>query len=445
MTDGSNVTNSDNDVMSDPTEMETSAPLEPMSPDDQQANELPMDEPLSELQEAKILLRELEELSEKRTSPRLDPNVAAGRPTYQSSVHGSGTPGRAVDGGRRTHWAHNSCTHTQTENNPWWYVDLGKTVTVDHVAILNRLDCCTDRITPLDVHVGQSREVTRNARCGGHHRFPIGQSELTVNCNGRRGRYVGIRLPGNHRILTLCEVEVYAAPNRALGRPAVQSSVGWSGFPIRAVDGCRDSNYNQHCCTHTQAQTNPYWYVDLGSQKRVQWVVITDRRDCCSERLSPFTIHIGNSPNVASNPRCGGHHTIPAGKDKDVVNCNGMRGRYVGIRLPGNGRFLTLCEVEVYEGSGYRKRTSDVRGIDVQGCGEHKEGDSWVSDEDNCICDLNEEVCYKVDCGQDGKQQPTKGQDGLWSCPEMPDATSEESEPEIPDGDMESAVDDLQT
>ncbi|XP_078595835.1 uncharacterized protein LOC144872941 [Branchiostoma floridae x Branchiostoma japonicum] len=365
----------------------------------------------------------------------LDPNVAAGRRAYQSSVHGEGIPGRAVDGGRSTSWGHNSCTHTVTENNPWWYVDLGKTVTVDHVAIVNRLDCCAERITPLDVHVGQSTDVARNARCGDHHRFPPGQSELTVDCNGKRGRYVGIRLPGNQRILTLCEVEVYAAPNRALGRPAVQSSVGWSGFPPRAVDGCRDPNYDQQCCTHTQAQTNPYWYVDLGSQRRVQWVVVTNRQDCCHERLSPFTIHVGNSANVASNPRCGGHHVIPAGKDKDAINCNGLRGRYVGIRLPGHGRMLTLCEVEVYEGSGYKKRTSDVRGIEGQGCGEHEEGDAWVSDEDghNCICDLGEDVCYKVDCGDDGEQQPIRDEDGMWSCPEIPDATSEELEPEIPD------------
>ncbi|XP_066273979.1 uncharacterized protein [Branchiostoma lanceolatum] len=350
-----------------------------------------------------------------------DPNIASGRPAFQSSVAHGGSPDRAVDGNRSPNWAQAPCTHTNTENDPWWYVDLGRSVTVDHVAIVNRGDCCSERITPFDVHVGDNTAVARNPRCGGHHHFPLTETERVVHCRGMRGRYVGIRLPGKKRILTLCDVEVYAASNLALGKPTVQSDVAHNGYASRATDGCRDPNYGQQCCTHTPAQSSPWLRVDLGTQARVQWVVLNNRADCCEERLNPFTVHIGNDARVDHNPRCGGHHVVPAGKNKDAINCNGLRGRYVGIRLPGNGRILTLCEIEVYAGTVTKKRTSEVRGTEGQGCGEHKEGDTWVSDDEdghNCICDLNEEVCYKVDCGADGKEQPIKGQDGTWTCPE---------------------------
>ncbi|KAI8491917.1 hypothetical protein Bbelb_302900 [Branchiostoma belcheri] len=183
-----------------------------------------------DIEEVEMLLKELEDLVEeevmagnngiddhmaglfgKRHLPGdlRDPNVAFGRPTYQSSTGHGGVSVRAVDGNRSPHWANNSCTHTNKENDPWWYVDLGRQVTIDHVAIVNLRDR-RKRITPFDVHVGDSTNVASNPRCGGHHHFPLTETEKVVNCGGLRGRYVGIRLPGRKRVLTLCEVEVYA-------------------------------------------------------------------------------------------------------------------------------------------------------------------------------------------------------------------------------------------
>ncbi|XP_078597307.1 uncharacterized protein LOC144873631 [Branchiostoma floridae x Branchiostoma japonicum] len=356
-----------------------------------------------------------------------DPNIASGRAALQSSVARGGSPGRAVDGNRSPQWKSKSCTATINENDPWWYVDLGYAVTVDHVAIVNRRYFRSGRITPLDVHIGDSTDVASNPRCGGHHRFPPELTELVIGCSGMRGRYVGIRLQGKKRVLALCEVEVYAAPNIALGKPTVQVDVAHYGVANRATDGCRDPNYGQHCCTQTPALTYPWLQVDLGNQVSVQWVVIINRADCCRGRLNPFTIHIGNDARVDRNPLCGGHHTIPAGKNKDAINCNGLRGRYVGIQLPGRGRVLTVCEVEVYAGTVTRKRTSkvrgtsEVRGTEGQGCGEHKEGDSWVSKVKghNCVCDENEESCYPVTCGENGDLDPIEDQDKMWTCQEQ--------------------------
>ncbi|XP_035692603.1 uncharacterized protein LOC118427073 [Branchiostoma floridae] len=76
-------------------------------------------------------------------------------------------------------------------------------------------------------------------------------------------------------------------------------------------------------------------------------VVIFNRQDCCAKRLNPFNIHIGDSPQVTMNPRCGGDIQINVSQPAISVSCQGMKGRYVGVRLPGDSRVLTLCEVQV--------------------------------------------------------------------------------------------------
>ncbi|XP_078666924.1 C-type lectin lectoxin-Lio2-like [Branchiostoma floridae x Branchiostoma belcheri] len=120
-----------------------------------------------------------------------------------------------------------------------------------------------------------------------------------------------------------------------------------------AVDGNTNGDYYQSSCTHTsQWIANPSWWVDLGRSYNIGRVVIFNRQDCCPERINPFNIHIGNSDQVALNPKCGGDHQIALNQPSISVSCQGMAGRYVGVRLPGNSRTMTLCEVQVFAGSG---------------------------------------------------------------------------------------------
>ncbi|KAL7990240.1 hypothetical protein Chor_010594 [Crotalus horridus] len=55
-------------------------------------------------------------------------NLALRKPTYQSSYSAltGGPPDKAVDGKCSGVWSKGSCTHTDYERNPWWYVDLGE-------------------------------------------------------------------------------------------------------------------------------------------------------------------------------------------------------------------------------------------------------------------------------------------------------------------------------
>ncbi|XP_035678849.1 peroxidasin-like [Branchiostoma floridae] len=136
--------------------------------------------------------------------------------------------------------------------------------------------------------------------------------------------------------------------NLALSRPTAQSSTGFGGSAGRAVDANTDGNFHSGSCTHTNQERNPWWRVDLGTAQAIGNVVVFNRKDCCSDRLNNFQVHVGNSPTVASNPQCGGNNAVTGGSRPDItVDCGGLRGRYVGILLPST-EALTLCEVQVY-------------------------------------------------------------------------------------------------
>ncbi|XP_046698553.1 fucolectin-1-like [Silurus meridionalis] len=95
-------------------------------------------------------------------------------------------------------------------------------------------------------------------------------------------------------------------------------------------------------CTHTSTQNNPWWRVDLLVVYDISNIIITNRGDCCAERINGAEIHIGNSllNNGNNNP------SMPAGASVNYT-CN-MIGRYVNVIIPYVSKVLSLCEVEVY-------------------------------------------------------------------------------------------------
>ncbi|KAK7177213.1 hypothetical protein R3I93_001257 [Phoxinus phoxinus] len=137
--------------------------------------------------------------------------------------------------------------------------------------------------------------------------------------------------------------------NLALRRNATQSSTYGLWFAEKAVDGNPGPVKSWSACSSTTSQTNPWWRLDLSDTYRVTSVVITNIKECCPERINGAEIHIGNSleNNGNNNPICAVISSIPAGVSSNYT-CNEMEGRYVNLIIPGDSRFLTLCEVEVY-------------------------------------------------------------------------------------------------
>ncbi|RXN38271.1 fucolectin-6-like isoform X2 [Labeo rohita] len=145
------------------------------------------------------------------------------------------------------------------------------------------------------------------------------------------------------------------ARNLALYGKATQSDlVGnpWSadGHASNAIDGNRDPYYEHGSCTATEWQTDPWWRLDLLNEYVVTSITITNRKECCPERLDGAEIHIGNSllNNGNSNPLAGKISSIPGGRSLTFKWKKGISGRYINVVIPGSNRLLTLCEVEVY-------------------------------------------------------------------------------------------------
>ena len=65
-------------------------------------------------------------------------NFALEQKASASSVAFDGVPGRAVDGNTDGDYGNNSVTHTETSSNPWWEVDLGRTVHIEKIKVYNR-------------------------------------------------------------------------------------------------------------------------------------------------------------------------------------------------------------------------------------------------------------------------------------------------------------------
>nr|XP_055024019.1 fucolectin-like [Misgurnus anguillicaudatus] len=132
--------------------------------------------------------------------------------------------------------------------------------------------------------------------------------------------------------------------NLALGGQTVQSSTRYIDWEAdKAIDT------SPLTCTHTVETSNPWWRLDLLDSYYISTVVITNRPDCCGDRLDGAEIRIGNSleNNGNNNPRCGVLYGVAMAQSISV-SCGDMNGRYVNVIIPGSFKILTLCDVQVY-------------------------------------------------------------------------------------------------
>jgi hypothetical protein len=88
-------------------------------------------------------------------------NLAAPGTATQSSTDFNGPPQLAIDGNTDGNFSKSSVTHTRTEKDPWWEVDLGAEQEIDAITVWNRTDQgVEDRLANFKVRVlGNDREA----------------------------------------------------------------------------------------------------------------------------------------------------------------------------------------------------------------------------------------------------------------------------------------------
>ncbi|MBI5833496.1 MAG: discoidin domain-containing protein [Armatimonadetes bacterium] len=151
----------------------------------------------------------------------------------------------AVDGVINGEWGF----HTNNQANPWWQVDLGQAVALDHALVYNRVGTA-DRTRAFEAYSSDDGKTWKRVYRHDDVMF-YGYNDkkpLNIDLKGQSARYLRFQVPST-QYFNLDEVEVYAAAdpktNIALGMPADQCSLSqWSvrhlapkaaGYPVRTV------------------------------------------------------------------------------------------------------------------------------------------------------------------------------------------------------------------
>lgn len=194
---------------------------------------------------------------------------------WQSSEYGGYPAENAVDGDT------GNFTHTDNVPDSYWMADLGKTVAISRVEIVNRSSCCDDRLAGLVLRIfdGASNSVNSailtNPGLGGTWIYtpPAG----TVGRWLRVGLEGGQMNGGGNYYVTLAEARVFCGatnvlvPSGTLPVPVTNNLASFKPACMLRLDesvpvasNANDDNYSTETKT-TVRTVDGYWEVDLGN------------------------------------------------------------------------------------------------------------------------------------------------------------------------------------
>ena len=251
---------------------------------------------------------------------------------------------KAVDGQAFAEFKHGTCASTDFDKNPWLLVDLGIDFFISAMHIVNRIDCCPERLKKLHIEIGSSKENLTKIM---YHENEIGYNATFPFDTQPVGRYVKLWIE-IEEYLTVCELEVYDNHGRniAFGKSVTLSSVYCpaTSFAHLAVDGIKTGLLEDGCAS-TSWFTDPWMLVDLGTEYNISSIYIVNRRDRDSKRLSNFSVYIGITQDGMSEVY---HQNDAVENDVTLALGSISIGRYVKISLTGV-TILTICEIEIFQ------------------------------------------------------------------------------------------------
>ncbi len=319
-------------------------------------------------------------------------NVALEKAAQQSSTYGNGSADRAVDRDERTDqgpWRTGGVTHTKSDQNAWWEVDLGSSFDISKIEYTGRTDCCKERLENAYVMVSNEPFGTNplanslaNPNIWHSKQTSFPNPKISLETGSILGRYVRIQLEGKAS-LSLADVKVFGctptdmgpeeeeeteepteAPvelceipdNVALQKTARQSSIYANGSADRAVDSDVSTDkgpWKSGGVTHTRYDQNAWWEVDLGATYTLSEISYSGRTDCCQDRLENAYVMVseqafGNNTLATSlaNSQIWRSFQSQAPNPGITIPLENIQGRYVRIQLEGRAH-LSLADVQV--------------------------------------------------------------------------------------------------
>lgn len=135
--------------------------------------------------------------------------ISQGKPAKMSSEYRTVNPYTASNGNDGNI---NTFMHTAPEVYPWWEVDLGGNVRVSSMRVVNRQNCCIDRVVSFMVFISES-PLTIKPTSGWVYKHDGTQfMEITKTISGV-GRYVRIWVENPQpRYMNLGEIQIFGVP-----------------------------------------------------------------------------------------------------------------------------------------------------------------------------------------------------------------------------------------
>ncbi|MBU2994833.1 polysaccharide lyase family 7 protein [Cellulophaga baltica] len=179
--------------------------------------------------------------------------------------------------------------------------------------------------------------------------------------------------------ITPIDVASTTVENIALSGTAEQSSTNTSGVGAAslAIDGNTSGEWSDdssdNSVTRTNIESEAWWQVRLGDDYEIGDIVIWNRTDCCTDRLTNFDVFVYNENGDQVYKSTITEEPSPS----LILSTGGVVGSRVRIKLKGEDN-LSLAEVQVYSGS-----------IDGSELEEEIEDEEEEEEEEVAIGDLN--------------------------------------------------------
>lgn len=167
---------------------------------------------------------------------------------------------------------------------------------------------------------------------------------MNVNIAGKTVRV------SRNGVISLTEFRVIGMPfttrstiNLALNGKASQSSTAHGGVASRAIDNNTNGKYGAGSTTHTNAEDNAWWELELEEISNVVSIEIYNRTDgCCVERLSNYTVTVLDEFDDVTFSRFPYTTTTST-----TINYRSITAKKIRISMV-TGQPLSLAEVRVF-------------------------------------------------------------------------------------------------
>ena len=281
---------------------------------------------------------------------------------WQSSELGSYPASYAVDGNT------GNFTHTGNFTNSFWMADLGRVVPLDRIEIVNRLDCCNNRLANLVLRVfdGSSNTVSSAVLTD----VGLGGTYTHTMTAGTPGRWIRVGLEngqmngGGNFYVTMAEARAFSGTTNVLIAsasapvPVTNNLASFkTSFMLRltptlaGATNANDDNYSTEVKTTTQT-VDGYWEVDLGATYAL-YGVRTIAASGIGSKLTNTTCRLFNDAHdsVFAKRLAGSPDTFDTDLDGPVF------ARYVRVGLEDKQRtdpaggyewYIGMREVEVF-------------------------------------------------------------------------------------------------